>query len=322
MPLPHWHPSNPPTLATLTTRLRQRHTLVHALYRKGQPTSSSDHLPKTFDNKQWTRLKRIDTEIGTGKFDHSSFASAELDLCYASDPLGYGRVRVIPKGLRLGTQRGQERLMKVLENLVNGVTLSPSSSPSQSPLPSSPSVSPSLSHPPPHTTLSRPPHRHHTTHLYKTLAEWDAVLMSLWTSREHVFEQFLDGHSVEWIANTRGIRSSTVRSYIRNEADQHGSLGNMEETHWRRWLASVHPECATPLWNRQMRVRLWGKGYRAPWKSVMGDVTSSVTNGEEDGLVGGYEGWVGMRDVWWRSVVDAPQCTEERRRVLDEEQEA
>ena len=157
MPLPHWHPSNPPTLATLTTRLRQRHTLVHTLYRKGQPTSASDHPPKTFDNKQWTRLKRIDTEIGTGKFDHSSFASAELDLCYASDPLGYGRVRVIPKGLRLGTQRGQERLMKVLGNLVNGVTISPSSSPSQSPLPSSPSASPALSHPPPHTTLSRPP---------------------------------------------------------------------------------------------------------------------------------------------------------------------
>lgn len=54
----------------------------------------------------------------------------------------------------------------------------------------------------------------------------------------------------------------------------------------------------------------------------MGDVANGVTNGEDDGLVGGYEGWVGMRDVWWRRVVDAPQCTEERRRVLDEEQEA
>ena len=55
---------------------------------------------------------------------------------------------------------------------------------------------------------------------------------------------------------------------------------------------------------------------------VANGVTNGVTNGVEDGLMGGYEGWVGMRDVWWRSVVDAPQCTEERRRVLDEEQEA
>lgn len=229
----------------------------------------------------------------------------ELGICYASDPLGYGRVRVIPKGLRLGAQRGQERLMKVLGNLVNGVTSSQSL---PQPTPECPS----------HTTSSSLPQRHHISYLYKTLTEWDVVLKSLWTSREHVFEQFLDGQFVEWIATTRGIRPSTVRSYIRNEADRHGSLGNVEETYWRRWLASVHPECATPQWNHRMRVRLWGKGYRAHWKSVMGE----VTNGEDDGLVGGYEGWVGMRDVWWRGVVVAPQCTEERCRIIDEEHAA
>lgn len=311
-PPPHWIHHTPPTLDTLTDRLRQRHRLVHTLYVTYAPplgASTSQASTKTAGGDQafqrdLTRLKRVDTDIGTGKLEHASLRKADLDRRYAEDPLGGGRVRVVPKGLRVGTSQGRARLWKALgewmhrgDRVTHPSPSTASSSSARTPM--------SPSEPPARASATAP----------KSLAEWARILDTLWTSSERIFEHFVDGQSVEWIARTRQLRPSTVRSYIRSEAAHHrASLVGPDD--WRRWLESLHRAHRAHIvgvdgWMEQLRERLWVWGYDAPWRMVMG-VSGGESGGEsgesgESGysgkMAGGYEGWRMVREEWWRGLL-------------------
>jgi hypothetical protein len=115
MPAPRWRwtAAAPPTLRTLTNKLRQRATL-HAQLATHFATTQHDQAAFLADadaQAALKQLKALDALVVGGKLETDAMPAAKVATAYAKDPLGVGRARVVPLGLRLKRPEAFARLL-------------------------------------------------------------------------------------------------------------------------------------------------------------------------------------------------------------------
>ena len=116
MPAPRWRwtAAAPPTLRTLTNKLRQRATL-HAQLATHFATTQHDQAAFLADadaQAALKQLKALDALVVGGKLETDAMPAAKVAAAYAKDPLGVGRARVVPLGLRLKRPEAFARLLR------------------------------------------------------------------------------------------------------------------------------------------------------------------------------------------------------------------
>ena len=116
MPAPRWRwtAAAPPTLRTLTNKLRQRATL-HAQLDTHFATTQHDQAAFLADadaQAALKQLKALDALVVGGKLETDAMPAAKVAAAYAKDPLGVGRARVVPLGLRLKRPEAFARLLR------------------------------------------------------------------------------------------------------------------------------------------------------------------------------------------------------------------
>ena len=116
MPAPRWRwtAAAPPTLRTLTNKLRQRATL-HAQLATHFATTQHDQAAFLADadaQAALKQLKALDALVVGGKLETDAMPAAKVATAYAKDPLGVGRARVVPLGLRLKRPEAFARLLR------------------------------------------------------------------------------------------------------------------------------------------------------------------------------------------------------------------
>ena len=116
MPAPRWRwtAAAPPTLRTLTNKLRQRATL-HAQLATHFATTQHDQAAFLADadaQAALKQLKALDALVVGGKLETDAMPAAKVAAAYAKDPLGVGRARVVPLGLRMKRPEAFARLLR------------------------------------------------------------------------------------------------------------------------------------------------------------------------------------------------------------------
>lgn len=119
-----WAANAAPTLRGLAYKLRQRATLhaqlaPHATASSASSVSASSRalaaahtafLGDASAQAALKKLKALDAAVVGGKLEHASMDPVAVARAYAKDPLGVGRDRVVPLGLRLHRPDAYARL--------------------------------------------------------------------------------------------------------------------------------------------------------------------------------------------------------------------
>lgn len=167
-----WAANAAPTLRGLAYKLRQRATLhaqlaPHATASSARSVSASSRalaaahtafLGDASAQAALKKLKALDAAVVGGKLEHASMDPVAVARAYAKDPLGVGRDRVVPLGLRLQRPDAYARLW-VAGGWVAERTTGPGSGPGSGPPPdvNAPAQQPATRRPPTRRLATRRP---------------------------------------------------------------------------------------------------------------------------------------------------------------------